>query len=347
MTQTNTQIRMRRHPQGMVTPQDFETTQTPLPELKDGEVLVRNMVLSLDPYMRPRMDPLRSYVPPLEIGELMPGAAVGEVVQSREPALPEGAIVTGPLGWQTHAVLTRNIPRVRVLDPKLGPPSAALSVLGMPGVTAHYGLLKLADPQPGETVVVTAASGAVGSVVGQIAKIKGCRVVGIAGGPDKCRYVTEELGFDACVDYRAADFEQQLAAATPDYVNILFENVGGPVFDAVLNRVDVWLLLPGRPPQHWATGNEVPRAERPLDSRTPAVVLDLPPGTTAELLLRVRSAGAPWRSSVSSRAMPWRWRAASAASRTTCSRCSGIQGLSTYWWMPASLMPRTRSALSL
>ena len=237
MTQTNTQIRMRRHPQGMVTPQDFETTQTPLPELKDGEVLVRNMVLSLDPYMRPRMDPLRSYVPPLEIGELMPGAAVGEVVQSREPALPEGAIVTGPLGWQTHAVLTRNIPRVRVLDPKLGPPSAALSVLGMPGVTAHYGLLKLADPQPGETVVVTAASGAVGSVVGQIAKIKGCRVVGIAGGPDKCRYVTEELGFDACVDYRAADFEQQLAAATPDYVNILFENVGGPVFDAVLNRV--------------------------------------------------------------------------------------------------------------
>lgn len=237
MTATNTQIRMRRHPQAMVTPQDFETVQVPLPELQDGEVLVRNMVLSLDPYMRPRMDPLRSYVPPLKIGELMPGAAVGEVVRSREPALPEGAIVTGPLGWQTHAVLTRNTPRVRVLDPRLGPPSLALSVLGMPGVTAHYGLLRLTDPKPGETVVVTAASGAVGSVVGQIAKIKGCRVVGIAGGPDKCRYVTGELGFDACVDYRAPDFERQLAAATPDYVNILFENVGGPVFDAVLDRV--------------------------------------------------------------------------------------------------------------
>jgi NADPH-dependent curcumin reductase CurA len=221
----------------MVTPGDFETVEVELPNLKEGEALVRNMVLSLDPYMRPRMDPERSYVPPLEIGELMPGAAVGEVTESREPTLPKGSIVTGPLGWQTYAVVTRTTARLRVLDPKLGPPSAALSALGMPGVTAHYGLLKLTNPQPGETVVVSAASGAVGSVVGQIAKIKGCRVVGIAGGPDKCRYVTEELGFDACVDYRAPDFEQQLAAATPDYVNVVFENVGGPVFDAVLNRV--------------------------------------------------------------------------------------------------------------
>lgn len=237
MSATNTQIRMRRHPKGMVTPDDFETVETALPSLQEGEALVRNLVLSLDPYMRPRMDPVRSYVPPLELGELMPGAAVGEVVESREPSLPKGAIVTAGLGWQTYAVVQRNTPRLRVLDPQLGPPSAALSVLGMPGVTAHYGLLKLTDPQPGETVVVTAASGAVGSVVGQIAKIKGCRVVGIAGGPDKCRYVTEELGFDACVDYRAPDFEQKLAEATPDYVNVLFENVGGPVFDAVLQRV--------------------------------------------------------------------------------------------------------------
>ena len=237
MSVTNTQIRMRRRPQAMVTPGDFETVDTELPELQEGEVLVRNMVLSLDPYMRPRMDPERSYVPPLAIGELMPGAAVGEVVETREPAMPKGSIITGPLGWQTYAVVKRTTPRVRLLDPKLGPPSAALSVLGMPGVTAHYGLLKLTDPQPGETVVVSAASGAVGSVAGQIAKIKGCRVVGIAGGADKCRYVTEELGFDACVDYRAPDFEQKLAAATPDYVNVVFENVGGPVFDAVLQRV--------------------------------------------------------------------------------------------------------------
>jgi hypothetical protein len=231
----NLQIRMKRHPQGMVTPADFDIAEAPLPQLKEGEALVRSHYLSLDPYMRPRMDPLRSYVEPLKLGELMPGAGVGEVIDSREPALPKGTIVTGPLGWQTHAVVNRS--NSRVLDPKAGPSSAALSVLGMTGVTAHYGLLKLTDPKPGETVVVTAASGAVGSVAGQIAKLKGCRVVGIAGGADKCRYVKEELGFDACVDYRAPDFEQQLAAATPQYVNVLFENVGGPVFDAVLQRV--------------------------------------------------------------------------------------------------------------
>ena len=235
MSGTNLQVRMKRHPQGMVTPDDFDIAHADLPALKEGEALVRSQYLSLDPYMRPRMDPLRSYVEPLKIGELMPGAGVGEVIESRDPALPKGAIVAGPLGWQTHAVVNRT--NARVLDPKMGPPSAALSVLGMTGVTAHYGLLKLTNPQPGETVVVTAASGAVGSVVGQIARLKGCRVVGIAGGADKCRYVTEELGFDVCVDYRAPDFEQQLAAATPDYVNVLFENVGGPVFDAVLNRV--------------------------------------------------------------------------------------------------------------
>ncbi len=165
----------------------------------------------------------------------MPGASVGEVVESREPALPKGTVVSGPLGWQEYGVVNRG--NARVLDPAMGPPQAALSYLGMTGVTAHYGLVKLANAQPGETVVVTAASGAVGSAAGQIAKIKGCRVVGIAGGPEKCRFVTEELGFDACIDYRVPDFEQQLAAATPNYVNVVFENVGGPVFDAVLERV--------------------------------------------------------------------------------------------------------------
>jgi NADPH-dependent curcumin reductase CurA len=235
MMAKNTQIRMKRHPQGMVTGEDFDVVEADTPQLAEGEALVRSLYLSLDPYMRPRMDPLRSYVEPLKPGELMPGAAVGEVVESREPALPKGSVVVGPLGWQAYGVVNRTT--ARVLDPKLGPPSAALGVLGMTGVTAHYGLLKLTDPKPGDTVVVTAASGAVGSVVGQIAKLKGCRVVGIAGGADKCRYVTQELGFDACVDYRAPDFGQQLEAATPDYVNVLFENVGGPVFDAVLQRV--------------------------------------------------------------------------------------------------------------
>lgn len=235
MTEMNTQIRMRRHPQGIVVPEDFEIVQTPLPALEPGQALVRNKFLSLDPYMRPRMDPLRSYVPPLAIGELMPGGTVGEVIESREDSLPKGTLVASLLGWQTHGVVNKT--NVRVLDPSLGSPSAALGVLGMTGVTAHYGLLALAKPKAGETVVVTAASGAVGGIVGQIAKIQGARVVGIAGGADKCRYVVEELGFDACVDYKAPDFEAQLAAATPNYVDVLFENVGGPVFDAVLQRI--------------------------------------------------------------------------------------------------------------
>jgi NADPH-dependent curcumin reductase CurA len=235
MSERNLQIRMKRHPQGMVTRDDFDIAEADLPTLQEGQALVRNRFLSLDPYMRPRMDPLRSYVEPLKIGELMPGGTVGEVVDSREPGLPKGTLVAAQLGWQTHGVVNRTT--VRVLDPAMAQPSAALGVLGMTGVTAHYGLLALAKPKAGDTVVVTAASGAVGSVVGQIAKLKGCRVVGIAGGADKCRYVTEELGFDVCVDYRAADFEQRLAAATPNYVDVLFENVGGPVFDAVLQRM--------------------------------------------------------------------------------------------------------------
>lgn len=236
MTDLNTQIVMRRHPAGMVSEDDFSVVQAPLPTLQAGQALVRNLVLSLDPYMRPRMDPLRSYVEPLKPGELMPGGTIGEVVESRDPELPAGTLVAAALGWQSHGVVTKAT--VRVLDPAMKQPSAALSVLGMTGVTAHYGVVKLGQPKPGETVVVTAASGAVGGIAGQIARLKGCRVVGIAGGPDKCRYVVEELGFDACVDYRAPDFEAQLAAATPEYVDVLFENVGGPVMDAVLQRIN-------------------------------------------------------------------------------------------------------------
>ena len=236
MTDLNTQIVMKRHPAGMVSEDDFSVVQAPLPTLQAGQALVRNLFLSLDPYMRPRMDPLRSYVEPLKPGELMPGGTIGEVVESRDPELPTGTLVAAALGWQSHGVVTKAT--VRVLDRAMKQPSAALSVLGMTGVTAHYGIVKLGQPKPGETVVVTAASGAVGGIAGQIAKLRGCRVVGIAGGPEKCRYVVEELGFDACVDYRAPDVEAQLAAATPDYVDILFENVGGPVMDAVLQRIN-------------------------------------------------------------------------------------------------------------
>ena len=236
MTERNVQVLMKRHPAGMVTPDDFSIVEADLPKLQPGQALVRNRYLSLDPYMRPRMDPVRSYVDPLKPGDLMPGATVGEVIESRADDLPKGTVVATALGWQSHGVVTKA--GVRVVDPALGSPSAALGVLGMTGVTAHYGLLALAKPKPGETVVVTAASGAVGGIVGQIAKLKGCRVIGIAGGAEKCRYVVDDLGFDMCIDYRAPDFAQQLASATPKYVDVLFENVGGPILDAVLERIN-------------------------------------------------------------------------------------------------------------
>ncbi|MFN0163384.1 MAG: NADP-dependent oxidoreductase [Burkholderiales bacterium] len=232
----NLRVLMKRHPAGMVTADDFTIETASMPAPGPGEALVRNLYLSLDPYMRPRMDPVRSYVAPLAPGELMPGGTVGEVIESRADDLPKGTLVAGALGWQSYGIATRSA--VRVLDPVAGPPSAALGVLGMPGVTAHYGLLQLGKPEPGQTVVVSAASGAVGGVVGQIARIKGCRAVGIAGGERKCRHVVEELGFDACVDYRSADFEARLAAATPNGVDVVFENVGGPVMDAVLARIN-------------------------------------------------------------------------------------------------------------
>lgn len=233
---TNTRISMRSRPQGQVRPENFAIDQAPIPALKDGEILLRVNYLSVDPYMRLRMDAGRSYWPALEVGETMPGHTVAEVIDSRSPAVKTGQHVVARSGWQTYPVVAADT--VRIIDGSLGPMSTALSVLGMPGVTAHYGLMRLGQPKPGETVVVSAAAGAVGSVVGQIAKIKGCRAVGIAGGAAKCRYVVEELGFDACIDYRAGDFEARLEAATPKRVDIDFENVGGAVMDAVLGRLN-------------------------------------------------------------------------------------------------------------
>ncbi len=236
MSGTNLQVRMRRRPSGAVVPGDFELHQGAVPTPGPGQVLVRNTWLSLDPYMRTRMDAQRTYVDPMRVGDLMPGGTVGEVVESRCEDVPVGATVVGWLGWQAWGVADRAA--VRVIDPAAAPPSTALGVLGMTGVTAHYGLLQVGRPQAGQTVLVDAASGAVGSVVGQIAKILGCRAVGVAGGDRKCRYVVEELGFDACVDYRAPGFEADLAAATPAGVDILFENVGGPVMDAGIARLN-------------------------------------------------------------------------------------------------------------
>jgi NADPH-dependent curcumin reductase CurA len=231
----NRQILLKSRPEGMPGLDNFVLAQGPVPTPADGEVLMRNQYLSLDPYMRGRMSAAKSYAKPVEVGAPMVGHTVGEVVASRHPKFSAGDIVTGYGGWQDYAVASGA--GLRKLDPAAAPVSTALGVLGMPGMTAYMGLLEIGQPKPGETVVVAAASGAVGSVVGQIAKIKGCRAVGIAGGADKCRFVTEVLGFDACVDHRGAEFAAALAAACPSGIDVYFENVGGAV------QQTVWPLL--------------------------------------------------------------------------------------------------------
>ena len=232
---TNRQILLKSRPQGAPSLDNFELTETPIPEPGDGELLMRTRYLSLDPYMRGRMSPAKSYAKPAAVGAPMVGGTVGEVVKSRHPGYAAGDIVLGYGGWQDYALSSGT--GLRKLDPAAAPVSTALGVLGMPGMTAYVGLLEIGQPKPGETVVVAAASGAVGSVVGQIAKIKGCRAVGIAGGAEKCRFVAGELAFDACIDHRAADFVQKLEAACPQGVDVYFENVGGAV------QQTVWPLL--------------------------------------------------------------------------------------------------------
>ena len=232
---TNRQILLKSRPQGAPSLDNFELTETPIPEPGDGELLMRTRYLSLDPYMRGRMSPAKSYAKPAAVGAPMVGGTVGEVVKSRHPGYAAGDIVLGYGGWQDYALSSGT--GLRKLDPAAAPVSTALGILGMPGMTAYVGLLEIGQPKPGETVVVAAASGAVGSVVGQIAKIKGCRAVGIAGGAEKCRFVAGELAFDACIDHRAADFVQKLEAACPQGVDVYFENVGGAV------QQTVWPLL--------------------------------------------------------------------------------------------------------
>ena len=234
MNESNLRITLASRPQGWPEPDNFRLEPAPLPVPGAGQVLVRNRWLSLDPYMRGRMSDAKSYVEPVALGDVMPGGTVGEVVASNAPQLQVGDLVTGMLGWQRYAVADAGA--VRRIDAAGVPPQAFLGALGMPGVTAWYGLQRLCRPQPGDTVVVTAASGAVGSVVGQLAKAAGCRVVGVAGGAAKCRYVVDELGFDACVDYKAGRLHDDLRDALPDGADCLFENVGGEIFDALLAR---------------------------------------------------------------------------------------------------------------
>src|SRR5213596_1605698 len=197
----NRQVLLRSRPKGEPRISDFELVESPAPSPGEGEVLCRTIYLSLDPYMRGRMNDVKSYAQPAELGKPMVGGAVSEVVASNNPAFPTGSFVVGSTGWQAYAV-SRGA-GVRTLDPKAAPLSTALGVLGMPGMTAYVGLLDIGRPKPGETVVVSAASGAVGSLVGQIAKLKGCRAVGVAGSPEKCAWVVKEAGFDACVNYKS------------------------------------------------------------------------------------------------------------------------------------------------
>jgi NADPH-dependent curcumin reductase CurA len=238
----NRQIVLAARPRGEPTPDDFRLVEVEVPEPGPGQMLLRTVYLSLDPYMRGRMDAGPSYAKPVEVGAVMEGRAVCEVVKSNLPQYKPGDIVFAGTGWQEYALSDGQ--GVRKVDPALGPISSALGALGMPGLTAYTGLLNIGKPQPGETLVVAAASGAVGSVVRQIAKIRGCRVVGIAGGERKCRYVREELGFDACLDHRQPDLAEHLKAACPKGVDIYFENVGGAVFDAVLPLLNNFARVP-------------------------------------------------------------------------------------------------------
>jgi hypothetical protein len=242
MNELNTRVLLASRPEGWPIEANFRIEEVPLVEPRDGELLVRSHWLSLDPYMRGRMNDAKSYAPKVEIGDVMVGGAVGEVLASKNGAYKVGDFVVGSFGWQTHAV--SNGAGVMKVDPKRVPLSAYLGVVGMPGVTAYVGLLDIGAPKEGETVVVSAASGAVGSVVGQIAKMRGCRAVGIAGGSAKCDYVTRELGFDACVDYKAGRLLEDLRAATPKGVDVYFENVGGEVLDAVLTRLNPFARIP-------------------------------------------------------------------------------------------------------
>jgi NADPH-dependent curcumin reductase CurA len=236
MSEKNLQILFARRPTGWVDETTFEQAETNVPDIADGQVLVRNIYLSVDPYMRGRMNDSKSYVAGFELGKPLQGGVVGQIAQSRNADLKEGQYVTGMLGWERYSVADGK--GLQPVDPAQGPLSYYLGVLGMPGLTAYVGLLDIGKAKEGETVFVSAASGAVGSVVGQIARIKGCRAVGSAGADDKVAYLTDELGFDAAFNYKTADsLGSALKQTCPNGIDVYFENVGGPMLDAVLPRL--------------------------------------------------------------------------------------------------------------
>src|SRR5580700_7186500 len=236
------QVVLAARPQGKPLLTDFRLEETAVPTPGPGQVLLQVQYLSLDPYMRGRMDDRKSYAPPTPLGDVMPGESVATVVASHHPAYSAGDVVLAQTGWRTHALSDRA--DLRKLDPAVAPVTTGLGVLGMPGFTAYAGLHVIGKPAPGETVVVAAASGPVGSLVGQLAKIAGARAVGIAGGPEKCAYVKDELRFDAAIDHRDTDFAANLTAACPDGIDVYFENVGGAIWQAVLPLLNKFARVP-------------------------------------------------------------------------------------------------------
>ena len=241
-TVKNRRVLLARRPTGEPSEADFALSEVGQEDPQPGQMLLRTLWLSLDPYMRGRMSDRKSYAPPVAIGDVMVGGTVTEVVASKLEGFIPGDIVEGRTGWQEYAL--SDGAGMRKVDPALGPISTALGVLGMPGMTAYFGLFNIGKPKPGETLVVSAAAGAVGAIVGQLAKIKGCRVVGIAGAPEKCAYVVNELGFDECVSHRESDLAQRLEKACPKGIDVYFENVGGRVFEAVLPWLNDFARVP-------------------------------------------------------------------------------------------------------
>jgi NADPH-dependent curcumin reductase CurA len=254
VTEQNLQILLASRPVGRPSPDNFEFVQTPIPSPGEGQVLLKIRYLSLDPYMRGRMSAAKSYAASVEIGQVMEGGTVAEVLESRHPDYAAGDMVLSYSGWQAHALSDGT--DLRKLNPQQAPVTTALGVLGMPGFTAYAGLLTLGQPKPGETVVVAAASGPVGATVGQIARIKGARAVGIAGGPDKCALVRDAFGFDVALDHRSPTFAEELQAACPDGIDVYFENVGGKVWDAVFPLLNTFARIPvcGLVAQYNSTG---------------------------------------------------------------------------------------------
>ncbi len=233
---TNRQWRLAKRPSGMVTEANFDFVEEPVPELEDGQALVRVLYMSFDPAMRGWMEDRESYLPPVGIGDVMRAGAAGQVVESRDPKLPLGSLVQGLFGWQEYVVTGPGAGQASLVPPGVSMP-AVLGVLGTTGLTAYFGLLDLGKPKSGETVLVSGAAGATGSVAAQIAKLEGCRVVGIAGGPEKCSWLTDTLGLDAAIDYKSEDLTQRIGVLCPDGVDVFFDNVGGATLEAALDHV--------------------------------------------------------------------------------------------------------------